>query len=139
MDPVSAVLHHNLGNVLRVLDRLAEARTSYIESLRWDPDLALANAHLGLVMQREGQLIPALSWLRKAVELEPANAMFWEWLAELNDEREEPAEAIPCWQHVLVLEQESRPDTSLVGLGLTTGRTPERRPRALPDGNPAPA
>jgi tetratricopeptide (TPR) repeat protein len=103
LDPGSAVLHHNLGNVLRTLGRLDEARASYVEALRWDPDLALANARLGLVLQQDGQLNPAQIWLRRAVELEPENAMFWEWLAGLYDEKEESAEAIPCWERVLAL------------------------------------
>jgi tetratricopeptide (TPR) repeat protein len=104
LDPDSAVLHHNLGNVLRLLDRPAEARPSYVEALRLAPDLAAANAHLGLVWQREGNLIHALFWLKKAVELEPANVLFWEWLAGLHEERDQPFEAIPCWERSLVLE-----------------------------------
>ena len=47
------------------------------------PEAGLSNAHLGLVLQKEGQLSDALVWLKKAVELEPANAEFWQWLAEL--------------------------------------------------------
>ena len=54
LDPNSAAMHHNLGNVLRVLDRLVDARAAYLEALRLDPNLALAHAHLGLVLQRGG-------------------------------------------------------------------------------------
>jgi tetratricopeptide (TPR) repeat protein len=56
------------------------------------------------VWQREGNLIHALFWLKKAVELEPANVLFWEWLAGLHEERDQLSEAIPCWERSLVLE-----------------------------------
>ena len=98
---------------LRALDRLVEARAAYLEALRLDPELALSHAHLGLILQKEGQLDDALVWLKQAVELEPANATFWEILAELQDEREEPGEAIPCWERVLALATEERPGPHL--------------------------
>ena len=111
--PDLPALHHNLGNVLRGMDRLVEARAAYLEALRLDPKLALAQAHLGLILQKEGQLDNALVWLKQAVALEPANATFWERLAELQDEREEPGEAIPCWERVLALATEERPGPHL--------------------------
>ena len=106
LDPNSAVLHHTLGNALRFLERLVDARAEYLEALRLNPNLAVSNAHLGLVLKREGQLKDASVWLKKAVELEPANAEYWEWLAELYDEMEEPADAIPCWEQVVTLQPE---------------------------------
>ena len=111
--PDLPALHHNLGNVLRGMDKLVEARAAYLEALRLDPKLALAQAHLGLILQKEGQLDNALVWLKQAVELEPANATFWEYLAELQDEREEPSESIPCWERVLALATEERPGPHL--------------------------
>ena len=126
LDPNSAVLHHNLGNALRVLDRLVDAKASYLEALRLNPKLAVANAHLGLVIQREGQLSDALVWLKKAVELEPDKADFWQWLAELYDEMEEPGESIPCWERVLSPRTRSSGGASLAGLGLAGGRAAGR-------------
>ena len=35
--------------------------------------------------------------------MEPDNATFWEHLAELHDEMEEPAQALPCWEQVVAL------------------------------------
>jgi tetratricopeptide (TPR) repeat protein len=67
-----------------------------------------------LILQREGELGNALPWLKQAVELEPANATFWEHLAELHDEMEEPAESLPCWERVVALA----PDRAGAHLGL---------------------
>jgi tetratricopeptide (TPR) repeat protein len=108
LQPDLAALHHNLGNALRALDRLVDARAAYLEALRLDPNLAQAHAHLGLTLQRAGQIDEALPWLKQAIELDANNATFWELLAELHTEREEFAEAIPCWERVLSLAAEKR-------------------------------
>jgi tetratricopeptide (TPR) repeat protein len=132
LDPSSAVVHHNLGNLLRLSNRPAEARLSYVEALRLEPNLALANAHLGLVMQGEGELQPAVARLKKAVELEPENASFWEWLAGLHDEREEPAKAIPCWEHVLAQDPDRPAPHGSLGWDLQQeGRLDEAREHYL--------
>ena len=55
-------------------------------------------------MQQEGRLGEALTWLKQAVEAEPTNKIYWENLAELHDEREEPAESIRCWEQVLTVD-----------------------------------
>ena len=65
--------------------------------------------------QQEGQLGDALPWLKQAVELKPDDAAYWEYLAELHAEREESAEALPCWEQVLQLEPERA--GAHVGLG----------------------
>ena len=114
LDPSSAEIHDNLGNVLRALDRLDEAWTAYWEALRLNPELPLANAHVGLLLQKKGHFAEALPWLRKAVDLEPTTAAIWEWLADLHGEMDEPAAAIPCWERVLALE----PDRSAARLSL---------------------
>ena len=66
----------------------------------------------GWCFKAEGQLTDALVWLKKAVELEPENADFWQWLAELYDEMEEPGESIPCWERVVGLDPD-RPSAHL--------------------------
>ena len=86
--------------------------------------------HLGLVIQREGQPSDGMVWLKKAVELEPEKADFWQWLAELYDEMEEPGDSIACWERVLALEPD-RAGASLVGLGCPGGRSSGRSARPL--------
>jgi Flp pilus assembly protein TadD len=111
---------------LRALDKLVEARAAYLEALRLDPNLGLAHAHLGLVLQREGKLGDALTWLKQAVELEPKNAILWEHLGGLYEEREEPAEAIPCLDRAVALAPERAAPHLALGWALQEeGRTAE--------------
>ena len=57
--------------------------------------MALAHAHLGLTLQREGRLVDAFQWFEQALALQPNNADFNKLLGELHLEWGEPAEAIP--------------------------------------------
>jgi tetratricopeptide (TPR) repeat protein len=113
LQPDMAALHHNLGNALRAMEKYTEARASYLEALRLEPDLAPAHAHLGLTMLREGQPNDALPWVKRSVELDPANGTFQEMLAEVYMEREEPGEAIAHFEQALALSGEERPGVHL--------------------------
>ena len=62
-------------------------------------------------------MLTRLPWLKRSVELEPANAGFWQSLAELFGEMEEFAEAIPCWERVIVLDPQRVQATPGTGLG----------------------
>jgi tetratricopeptide (TPR) repeat protein len=116
LEPSSAELHDNLGNVLRALDRLDEAWKSCVRAVQLDAKLALANAHVGLIYQKRGHLAEAVHWLNRASEQDPNCVEFWEWLAELHDERDDPAASIPCWERVLTL------DPGRAGAYLSLGR-----------------
>ena len=63
------------------------------------------------MLQQQGHLNDALTWLKQATDLKPADATFWEYLADLHGDREEPAEAIPCWERVLTLRPKMHPRT----------------------------
>jgi superkiller protein 3 len=105
-----------LGNALRVLGRLADARASYLEALRIEPTSANTYAHIGITLIAEGQPKDALPWCRQATRVEPNSIFAWEQLAELYGELEEPEEAIPCWERVLALSTAPRA-SAYIGLG----------------------
>ncbi len=114
--PDVAILRHNLGNALRMLDRYLEARACYLEALHLEPELPLTLLHVGLTLRREGRYGDALLWYRQAIELDGNNPNFWEQLAELHGDREEPGEAIACWLKALEVARAERPGPH-VGLG----------------------
>lgn len=49
-DGAKATYHHNLGACCRMLGRLDQARASYEQALRFDPDNVVTRAHLALVL-----------------------------------------------------------------------------------------
>ena len=106
LQPDLAPLQHNLGNALRALDKLdlCPCRLCW-KRLRLDSEPSARPTRIwGLVLQQQGQLNDAArASSSKATELKPDDATFWEYLAELYGDREEPAEAIPCWKRVLAL------------------------------------
>jgi tetratricopeptide (TPR) repeat protein len=104
LEPTSAELHDNLGHVYLALDRLDEAWNACFLAVERDPTLGSANARIGRILQKRGHFAEAVPWLRRAVERNPDGVEFWEWLAELQDERDDPAASIPCWERVLALD-----------------------------------
>jgi tetratricopeptide (TPR) repeat protein len=116
LDPDAAVLHRNLGDALRALDRPAEARAAYLEATRLDPDSAESHRLVGLTLRDESQFGGAVAWLKLAAGRDPGNPQYWEQLAELHAERDDSAEAIPCWERVLALAP-PRPALAHNGLG----------------------
>ena len=103
-----------------------------VQAVQLDANLAPANAHIGLILQKRGHLAEAVPWLNRAVELEPDGVAFWEWLAELHDERDESAASIPCWERVLALDPRPGRGAPVAGPGLAGRRASGGGPRALP-------
>ncbi|MBO0800676.1 MAG: sulfotransferase, partial [Blastocatellia bacterium] len=103
LNPDSAAMHHNLGNVLRLLGRASEARAAYMTALQIDPDYAISHYHIGLSLKNEGKLAEALPWYKLAIEIDTENPLLWQHLAELYVEREESGEALFCWERVRAL------------------------------------
>jgi len=48
-----------------------------------------------------------LRWLKRALEAEPKNVVFWQQLADLQLRRLKPLEAADCWEKMLALKPES--------------------------------
>ena len=59
-----------------------EARAAYLQAIQLDPGLAKAHAHLGLSLKREGRLDEAAVCLKRAIELDPADPDFAEFLGD---------------------------------------------------------
>ena len=72
--------------------------------MRLDPNLALSHAHLGLILQHEGQARRCAAVAEAGRRSwSPATRPFWGYLADCYDEMEEPAAVVPCWERVLAL------------------------------------
>ena len=104
IEPRLVEAHINLGNVLRVLGRLAEARACYQQAMRMDPTRAQAASGLGLTAIQVGSWDEALDWFRKAVALEPRSVEFLRHLAEVASDRKLYAEVRSCCERNLEID-----------------------------------
>lgn len=68
-----AAAHRELAEALQALDRLDEARTEFIVSLRIDPLSAVAWTGLGQVHAAEGRTEPAVAAFQRAVTIDARN------------------------------------------------------------------
>ncbi len=76
-----------------------------------DQDLrsdAAACAKLGLVSLQKSRFDEARRLLSRATKLEPDNAIYWEYLAELHGRLEQFPAAIRCWERVLAQTPDDR-------------------------------
>jgi len=101
LQPRWPTLYQDLANAFLALGRFDEARWASLEAIRLDPGLSRSHENLALLRKHQDQLGHPLTWLKEAVEREPANATFWAYLADLLGELHEPAQAIPCWERAL--------------------------------------
>ena len=131
LDPNSAVLHHNLGNVLAGAGPAGRRQGFVSGSVAAESQAGARQCPPRPGHSARGAGVGRLVWLKKAVELEPDKADFWEWLAELYDEMEEPGESIPCWERVVALEPDRAGPHIFAGLGVAGGRAAGPRPRDI--------
>jgi tetratricopeptide (TPR) repeat protein len=72
--------HVNLGNVMLEKGDLDGAEANYRAALAIDPNIGMTYYAMALVCNKRGDLAKAVEWLRKAVEMAPANAYLREVL-----------------------------------------------------------
>jgi tetratricopeptide (TPR) repeat protein len=84
---------HNLGYLLLRLEQPKDAETALLESLTYDPKLAIARYHLGRVLEAEGRDSEAISEYRAAINLDPKAIEPLYSLGRLYQRNHHPAEA----------------------------------------------
>ena len=102
--PDVAALHHNLGTCSagwRSSSKPSPHTSRHCGSIPISPFRTLI---WGWYCGAKGRWAHALPWMKQAVEFEPANADFWQNLAELHVEMENSAECLTCWQRVVALD-----------------------------------
>jgi tetratricopeptide (TPR) repeat protein len=72
IDPDSATVHFNLGNVFQTMGRLEDALAEYQASLRIDPDTAEVHYELAYALARmPGHLAQAIAECREMLRIRP--------------------------------------------------------------------
>lgn len=93
--PGDAGVFNDLGNLLVLAGRLADAEAAYRRALELAPDSARVRFNLGLLLSRKGERRAALREFRRVVELDPQNAwahyekgkIYLSWRLERRAER----------------------------------------------------
>ncbi|GAG47335.1 unnamed protein product, partial [marine sediment metagenome] len=75
VDPANAAANLNIGLLLAETGRNAEAETHLRTALKADPTLARAAYNLSVLVARD-RLAEAITWSRRATDLEPANPRY---------------------------------------------------------------
>jgi tetratricopeptide (TPR) repeat protein len=106
-DPADASAPFNLGNMLRVNGRYAEAEAAFRAATRVDPEYAQAWYNLGDLLDDQGRADAAVECLRKALRVAPdyADAMFN--LALLLQRKNQYREATEYWRRYLTSDCQS--------------------------------
>ena len=78
--------------------RFDDARAAYEQAIAASPDSAFLYRDLAAVERRAGQTSAAAEHLRKATELEPADARALVSLGEILDEQDDPVAALAAFE-----------------------------------------
>lgn len=138
--PDDAVVHGNLGNVLRDLGKLDDAMTSYRRALEINPNLAGVHSNLGNVLRDLGQTDDAVAYYRRALEISPDFAEAYNNLGAALQAQGKPDEAVESLRQALKInpdyaEAHSNLSVSLKALNLLgdSARSARRALEIKPD------
>ena len=111
--------------------RLDEASVLYRSLLTANPDHADALHLSGVLQAQMGQHQHAAELIARAIELQPAEAMFHNNLGNVHMERAQVAEAEACYQRALELDAGRLDALNNLGVLWSTGQRPDDAERAL--------
>ena len=100
----AALLHNNLGEAYRALQRISEAIACFQRALELKPDYVEAHANLGIAFKEQGKPDKALACCRRALELKPDHAELHFNLGLVFQEQGKLHEAAACYRRALELK-----------------------------------
>jgi len=129
LTPGSAMMHNNLGNVLREMDCSEEAEIAYRTALEHDPDDANALCNLGVSLHNQNKNDEAVSFLRKAIGINPKHGESYHNLGNLYREQRQFEDAIENYGKAVEFEgYKNSSNSSAISLALvlaSSGKQPE--------------
>ncbi len=102
--PDYAQAHFQLGNVLKIQGKLAEAIESYQQALNLKPDYAEALNNLGNAFYEQGKLAEAIASYRRALQLNSNHVEIYNNLGNALQEEGKLQEAVVSFQQALQLK-----------------------------------
>jgi tetratricopeptide (TPR) repeat protein len=119
-DHLAVAAHFGLGTILQRLKRYPEALASYEGALAVEPEHSLATAGIAHCKLEQKDYAGAEEWMRRAVELAPANPQFRTNLGVAMANQERYGEALDSFKQAEALESTAgMPHESVVDSGFT--------------------
>jgi protein O-GlcNAc transferase len=97
-------LYHNLGIVLRRMERLEDAALRFSKAIALNPQAAAAHVQLGHVLLAQRKSDEAIASFQRAVEISPDDAAFHAALGDALHEAERIAEATSAYERAIALD-----------------------------------
>ncbi|HEV7786946.1 MAG TPA: tetratricopeptide repeat protein [Thermoanaerobaculia bacterium] len=102
--PNDAAVFNDLGNLLLLAQKPAEAEAAYRRALELDPDKVSALFNLGLLRQQRGGLKEAMQLYERAVKVDPDHAWAHYQLGAVHEALRQPARAIDEYARAFSLD-----------------------------------
>ena len=107
IQPNYAFAHFSLGNLQQELQKLKQAKESYLKAIELRPSFASAQNNLGLVFSNIGDPDSAVKCYKKALEIDPKHAGAYNNLGRLYTETGELEKAIESHKVAIKLEPQN--------------------------------
>jgi Flp pilus assembly protein TadD len=128
LDPGSAARRGNLGTVLFMRGRVADAIKEYEIEVRLLPDDARARSDLGTALLAQSDFTRAIPELRKAIQLDPKRATFRSNLGYALQLSGKSSEAIVAYREAIQLDPKL--SSAWINLATSLARDPKTRGEA---------
>jgi Flp pilus assembly protein TadD len=115
-NPRSWMVHNNYGVLLLERGEVDAAASSFIESIRLNPNHDQARLNLGMIAEQRGRLDEARAWYVDALRVQPVFPDAYYNLGRLSTKQGRPDEAIGHYRKAI--EQDPKHDMAHVNLGM---------------------
>lgn len=102
--PFDAEVHNDLGNLLLLAQRPAEAEEAYLRAIELDTDAPQPRFNLALMLQQAGRLGAALDQLEAVLDLDPDNAWAHYQIGAIFETRGDKRRAIRFYGQAFALD-----------------------------------
>ncbi len=102
--PQDPAVFNDLGNLLMLVPKPAEAEAAYRKAIELDPNKASALFNLGLLLQQRGELREAYELYERAVKADPNHAWAHYQIGTIQEARGQSAKAIDSYARAFALD-----------------------------------
>jgi Tetratricopeptide repeat len=102
--PEDPAVYNDLGNLLMLVPKPADAEAAYRKAIELDPDKASALFNLGLLLQQQGQLREAEDLYQRTIKADPNHAWASYQLGSIQEAHKQRSKAIDSYARAFALD-----------------------------------